>query len=111
RPAVMAFGVGQHVAHNLIHDAPHSGVIIHGNDHLIEYNDMHHLCLETNDCGAFYIGRDWSERGNVVRYNYFHDLGKADVVQSIYLDDWTSGMLIYGNICYKGGRGIMVGGG
>jgi DNA polymerase-3 subunit alpha len=30
--------------------------------------------METADCGGFYMGRDWTERGNVVRYNVFHDI-------------------------------------
>jgi len=81
-----------------------------GNDHLIEFNEVHHVCMETHDAGAFYMGRDWSQRGNVVRYNFFHEMGNGDV-QAIYLDDWTSGVTVYGNICQGALRGILVGGG
>jgi len=35
RPAVNINGVGNRVAHNLIHDAPHSAILYHGNDHVI----------------------------------------------------------------------------
>ena len=114
RPAVKINGVGQRIAHNLIHDAPHQGMMFYGNEHLIEYNEIHNVCLETDDAGAIYTGRDWTWRGNVIRYNYFHHLGtyKSWVGnQSVYLDDWTSGTTVHGNIVYKSGRGVLIGGG
>lgn len=111
RPAIAIDGVGNRVANNLIHDLPHFGIWLHGNDHVIEYNEIHHACMETNDAGAFYMGRDFTERGNVVRFNYFHDLGAGDLVQSVYLDDCASGTLMYGNVIQRGGCGVMVGGG
>jgi len=112
--AVKAHGVGCRIAHNLIHDAPHMAIGISGNDHLVEYNEVHNVCTETDDAGAFYMGRDWSWRGNVVRYNYFHHLDQYKSlhgVQAIYLDDWASDVKVYGNICYKAYRGVLVGGG
>ncbi|MBI5095570.1 MAG: right-handed parallel beta-helix repeat-containing protein [Candidatus Hydrogenedentes bacterium] len=108
--AVQVDGVGNRVTHNLIHNAPHMAIGLGGNDHLIEFNEVHHVCMETHDAGAFYMGRDWSQRGNVVRYNFFHEMGNGDV-QAIYLDDWTSGVTVYGNICQGALRGILVGGG
>ncbi len=110
RPAILIGGVGNRIAHNLIHDAPHSAILLSGNDHIIEFNEMHHVCMETSDAGAFYLGRDYTERGNVVRYNFFHQLGKGDV-QAIYLDDCASGSVVFGNVCYKAGRGVLLGGG
>lgn len=103
-------GVGNRIAHNLIYNAPHSAIQLHGNEHMIEYNEIHHVCLETSDAGAFYMGRDYSERGNVVRFNYFHDLNLGDV-QAIYLDDFASATTVYGNVVYKAGKGVEVGGG
>ncbi len=113
RPAVMVSGVGNRVAHNLIHDAPHTAIILHGNEHIIEFNEVYNVCAETADVGAFYMGRDWSQRGNIVRYNYFHHLGNIGGIGSmaIYLDDWTSGTVVFGNVCYKAGRAVLVGGG
>ncbi len=110
RPAVAINGVGDRIANNLIYDAPHSAIILGGNEHLIEFNEIHHVCMETSDAGAFYMGRDVTQRGNVVRYNYFHHLGHRDV-QSVYLDDCTAGTFVYGNVCYKGARGVLLGGG
>jgi len=108
RPAVHIFGVGNRVAHNMIHSAPHVGILLHGNEHIVEFNVVYHICTETQDVGAFYMGRDWTERGNIVRYNYFHDLGEGDV-SAVYLDDWASGTWVYGNRFYRAGRGVLIG--
>lgn len=110
RPAVQVCGVRNRVAHNHIHDAPHMGIGLSGNEHIIEFNRIHHVCMETSDAGAFYMGRDWTWRQNVVRFNFFHDLGRGDV-QAVYLDDWASATLVYGNVFYKAGRGVLLGGG
>jgi len=117
RPAVLIRGVGNRIAHNLIHDAPHCAIILNGNEHIIEFNDIHDICRETCDAGAFYIGRDWTERGNVLRFNYFHNIQKSEglrgytEVMAIYLDDCASGTRIYGNVFYKAGRAVKIGGG
>ncbi len=113
-PAVGVAGVGNRVANNLMHDAPHIAVMLSGNEHVIELNEIHHVCMETDDAGAFYMGRDWTQRGNIVRYNYFHDIGRFSSwvgVQSVYLDDWTSGTTVFGNLIVRGARGVLVGGG
>lgn len=117
RPAVLVNGVGCRVANNLIHDAPHNAILMGGNEHLVEFNEIHHVCTDTGDAGAFYIGRDWTMRGNIVRFNYFHDLeGVRDEkgfhdVMAVYLDDCASGTTVYGNICHKVKRALMSGGG
>lgn len=111
--AIMVDGVGNLVQHNLIHDAPHQGIYLRGNDHVLEFNDISRVCLETGDAGAIYTGRDWTWRGNVIRYNYFHDLQGPGLhgVMAVYLDDWASGFTIYGNIFYRSGRSAFIGGG
>ncbi len=111
RPGIAVDGVGNHVTQNHIHDLPHFGVWLHGNDHVIERNEIDHVCLDTNDAGAFYMGRDFTERGNIIRENYFHDLGEGDLVQAVYLDDCASGATIERNIFVRAGRGMMIGGG
>jgi len=112
QPAAMLYGVGNRVAHNHIHDHPHCAVLIHGNDHVIEYNDIHHVALETGDVGAFYIGRDWSQQGNIVRYNYFHETGGVGMgSMAVYLDDCSSGVTIFGNIFYRTKWAAFIGGG
>jgi parallel beta-helix repeat protein len=56
------------------------------------------------------MGRDFTERGNIVRANFFHDIGKNNC-NAIYLDDCASGTRVVNNICVRAGRGIMIGGG
>ena len=118
RAAIQLSGVRNRAAHNHIHDAPHMAIGYGGNEHLIEYNHFHHVCLETGDAGATYIGRDWTARENVVRYNYFHDLGEGaghpggfSDVQAIYLDDFICDTRVYGNVVVGARRGVLIGGG
>ena len=110
RPEIGISGVGNRISNTLLHDAPHSAIILEGNDHVIEYNEIYHVCTETSDAGAFYMGRDFSQRGNIIRYNFFHDIGPGDT-QAIYLDDFTSGTLVYGNVVSNTPRGVLIGGG
>jgi len=111
-PAVHCSGVGMRIAHNLMHDAPHSGIIYWGNEFLIEYNEIHHVTLETGDAGAIYTGRDFTARGNTIRYNYIHDMGGTGMgSMGIYWDDCVSGQTAYGNIIVRASRGVMMGGG
>lgn len=111
-PAVKIAGVGIRAAHNHIHDAPHAGILMTGNDHTIEFNNIHHLALETGDVGAVYIGRDYTERGTVIRNNYIHELGGFGLgSMAVYLDDCASGITVYGNIFYKLKYAAFIGGG
>ena len=114
-PGVDLHGVGHRVAHNHLHDAPHTAVLLTGNDHVVELNEIDHVCTQTGDAGAFYMGRDWTERGNVVRHNFFHDLGIFGYgrhgVRAVYLDDCASGTTIYGNVFLRCTRAVLIGGG
>jgi len=113
RPAVNINGVGNRVVHNLMHDAPHDAIQLGGNDHLIEFNEIHSVCYETGDVGAFYMGRDWTMRGTMIRHNYFHHIRGPGLhgAMAVYLDDATSGITIYGNVFYRAGRAAFIGGG
>jgi len=95
--------VGHRAAHNLIHNVPHEAIGFRGNDHLIEFNEIHSVCYESNDAGAIYAGREWTMRGTVIRHNYLHHIsgfqGRGDV--GVYLDDTFCGTTIYGNIFYR----------
>jgi hypothetical protein len=103
-------GVGCRAAHNLIHDAPHQAVFVGGNDHVFEFNEVHHVCTETDDCGALYKGRNPSCRGNVIRFNYWHEIGSpmGHGNAAVYFDDGDGGDLVLGNLfvrCGEPGRG------
>ena len=113
RPAVSVSGVGNRVSHNLIYNGPHNGIQLSGNDHLIEFNEIHHVCYETGDVGAFYMGRDWTARGTVLRNNYFHDISGPGHLgaMGIYLDDQASGITITLNFFRNVTRAVFIGGG
>lgn len=109
--AIDCWGVGNAISHNLIHDVPRSGIFFEGNDHVIEYNHIHHVNQETQDSGIIHsFGRDWTKRGTAIRFNYLHHSGgfgrhrpdenwKTPFYSwGICLDDWTSGTSVYGNV-------------
>jgi hypothetical protein len=119
-PAIGINGVGNRAAHNIIHDGPHNAILMGGNDHVVEYNDISSVCTQTGDAGAVYMGRDLAQRGTMVRYNYFHDIGptinaaqtdRYTEVMAVYLDDCYCGVTILGNLFVRAGRAIMLGGG
>ena len=113
RPGIQLGGVGNVIRHNLLHDAPHASILYGGNDHLIELNEIHHVCTSTSDAGAIYAGRDWSERGNVIRHNFLHDISSwLGNVHGVYLDDTLAGIHVEGNVLYRiQGAGLKHGGG
>jgi hypothetical protein len=111
-PAVLMSGVGLRASHNLIHDHPHCAILFSGNDHLIEFNDIHHIALETGDVGAIYTGRDFSFCGNRIRYNYIHETGGVGMgSMGVYMDDCAGGTEVFGNVFYKVHWAMFIGGG
>ena len=110
-PAIRLEGVGNRVAHNLMHDCPSSVLRIEGNDHVIEYNEVHSALQESDDQGCdgvvFQSDVSWGD----FRYNYFHDNGKPGTEgpicsqAAIRFDDAISGMVVYGNIFVRSSNG------
>ena len=110
-------GSDNRIAHNRITAVPRyaislksqgEGRLSHRN--VVEYNDMRRVNLETNDTGAFEsLGYEHRDSGNVVRFNRILDsVGMATTPDGkiltphftwgIYLDDYSSGTTVYGNI-------------
>lgn len=111
-PAVAMTGVGMRASHNLIHDHPHCAILYWGNDHLMEFNEIHHIALETGDVGAIYTGRDYTFRGNIIRHNFIHHTGGVGMgSMGVYMDDCVSGTEIFGNVFYKVHWAMFIGGG
>lgn len=106
-------GVGNIIRNCEIYNCPGSAIYLHGNEHIIEFNIIHHAVTDGNDMGAIYYGRDPSEFGNKVRYNFFHHLGNEHgEIAAVYHDDGACGMEVIGNIFYKAGSPtILIGGG
>lgn len=100
-------GVGVHLVHNRLHDAPHQSIGVAGNDHLIELNEVFRSGMDSDDCGAFYMGRNPSERGTVIRHNFWHDIGSnfAHGSCAIYFDDGSGGQTVEGNLFLRASGG------
>jgi len=115
RAGIAVNGVGNEILHNDLHIAPHAAILLGGNNNLIKYNNIYNVCRETVDAGAFYMGRNWTMRGNVLYGNYFHDndnrIGSGQTIKSIYLDDMASGTKVIKNIFINDQIGVFIGGG
>lgn len=117
RPAVSVSGVGQSVIGSYFADGPQQAIIISGNDHVIEQNEITRVVGDCSDCGAIYMVRDWTARGTVIRHNFLHDIGTdgggptGREVKGIYLDDFTSGIAVRENVLLRVDQGVFIGGG
>jgi hypothetical protein len=111
------FGVGMRASHNLVDHAPHVGISFCGQENTIEYNEIHNVVEHANDAGAIYtqpgIDETWTMRGNIVRYNYIHNIYgyRGQGCDGVYLDDMFSSIHCYGNIFYQVPAACFVGGG
>jgi hypothetical protein len=109
--AVTVGGVGNRLSHNLLYDCPTSVISLGGNDHLIEFNDVHSAVQESDDQGGIDMWGNPTFRGNIFRYNRFRNIGKTGTEHAahgqaaIRFDDTISGQLVYGNILYRGSNG------
>lgn len=104
-PGIRLTGCGNTASHNEIYDMPHAGLIYNGSYNIMEYNNIHHVCLSSNDMGAIYSFRMRTNVGSVVRHNYIHDLVnfKSDIVRNyyiggVYLDGYRSFQTVENNI-------------
>ena len=116
--AINMFGERNIVRYNELHDVPRCAVFLKGEDNIVEYNSIHHTVLETPDYGAIRMcQRNLNLHGNIIRFNRILDTlgygfprGTDTYFSSyyswgVYLDDFTAGTTIYGNIIARTGRG------
>ena len=112
RAGIWMDGTGCRISGCDIYNAPSMAILFHGNNHLIEKCHITNVCGEVDDQGAVYYGRDPSERGHVIRYNYFHRLSPRHRVTATYHDDGACGAELYGNIYHEAGSmPVLIGGG
>ena len=106
--AVQIGGCGNRVSHNLIHDGPHVAVLFGGRENVMEYNEVHSVCLTSGEMGAFYTGRDWTLVGNVINGNYVHDIYNPcqQRNRAIMLDDGAAGIRMTSNLVVRVAEGI-----
>jgi hypothetical protein len=116
------------VAHNYLHDLPHHAVNLGSNGlgrNYVEYNEIRRVCLAIHDTGAINAWMDtpgpWVETheersGHVIRYNLIVEvpgcriekgrLVEDPTTRGVYLDDYTSNCLVYGNTVVRAGMGV-----
>ncbi|HEX6971277.1 MAG TPA: right-handed parallel beta-helix repeat-containing protein, partial [Limnochordia bacterium] len=125
-------GRGNRIVHNRIRRVPRYGISLksysataYSHQNVVEFNDLVDTNLETNDTGAIEtLGRDQRPTGNVIRFNRIHNVVGVGTrpdgtfltphfTWGIYLDDYSSGTTVYGNIvsgtvlgalCIHGGK-------
>ena len=49
-------GCGNRVANNLIYSGPTGAISYGGNEHILELNEIHDMCIYYSDVGVFYTG-------------------------------------------------------
>ena len=95
--------VGVLVAHNRIHDAPRDAILVNGQNHIFEYNEVSACGFGSADTGSFYSWLDWTIRGVVIRYNYLYD-----TVGGVNPDDGATGFHVYGNVIAGPRTGVWI---
>ncbi|RYX86277.1 hypothetical protein EON83_03370 [bacterium] len=123
---------GNQILNNSIQRMPRYGVSLKSydpnaasHDNVVAYNEIIDTNLETNDSGAIEtLGRDKEDSGNRIEYNLIRNVVGLKVtpdgvfhspyfVWGIYLDDWSSGTTVKGNVvdgttlggvCIHGGK-------
>ncbi|MBN1541128.1 right-handed parallel beta-helix repeat-containing protein [candidate division KSB1 bacterium] len=98
-------GCGNRVSHCDISNGDLQAILVNGPLHVFEYNHLHHVGQNANDASAWYMGRDPSDQGTIIRYNFIHHVGRHDRkwMMGVYFDDGTCGALVEGNIFYDAG--------
>ena len=88
--------VGMYIAHNLVHDTPHVGILFGSWNSVFEYNEVFDYCKVSDDMGAFY-SYDSFERmgGHTFAYNFIHN---ANIGDGIYFDLDHRDMHVFGNL-------------
>ena len=104
KPGVRADSTGLVVRNNTFYNSIHQMVAIHNNNVLIAYNEFYNCVTDCSDMGAIYFGRDPSQMGIEICYNYFHDIGNAYGgfgQQAIFMDDGCAGAYVHHNLFHK----------
>lgn len=103
-PAINVSGMGVTMTHNELYNNASQIIGMTGNDHLIAYNNIYDAVLESADQGAVYWGRNPSELGIRIMYNYFHDMENdygGYGHQAVFWDDGAYGPFVYGNVFFR----------
>lgn len=105
----MLTGVGNRVSHCAFRQSKGDALAFRGQELVVEYSIFTDLDLTANDAGAVYSGRDPTDAGNEVRFNYFARIGnelEGTGVQGVYIDDRSGFLRVYGNLFFDVGSGV-----
>ena len=107
--AVMVSGCGNVFRNNHIHKLGYQAVMLSGNNHLIEGNEIYDCMRITGDGAGIYQGRNQLYRGSEITRNYVHDLSSLEELYGgacgIYMDDGQQGNKVTQNIVVNAGNG------
>lgn len=102
---ILVEGVGNIFRNNLIHNSIGQAMVVNGNDHTIELNELFNIGYEEGDGAAMYSGADLAGYGNVYKFNFFHHLMRTPNKKlgrsGLFMDDFQAGATCIGNIFYK----------
>ena len=103
-PAITLAGNGNSARNNEIYNTPHFAVKMkYANNCVTEKNYIHDLPKYHHfDGGAVYLatGNQFFNRGNKIAHNYFENIS----TNGAYLDNYTMGNYVYGNVFYNVGN-------
>ena len=109
-PALLLDGMRFKVRYCLFKDIPSSAIRCEASESVVELNEFTNCVSESDDQGAIDVWGNPLYRGNVFRWNYFHDiLGRHGMVAGIRLDDAISGFMIAENIFIRSSGGVFGG--
>jgi len=112
RVGVIMSGLGNRISACEFYDSASMAILMLGNDQTVEYCNIHHVCMDIEDNGGLYHGRNFSQRGSVARWNYVHDIDVPFNVRGFYHDDGSGAVEVYGNIFQRiSSPPVQVGGG
>ena len=110
-PAIGIDGVGTFVRRNLIAGGPACGIMFSGALQAVELNIVMDALRSTFDMGVVCTGpRDWTQSGNVLRYNALLRNGYTPLVANnvsdpmrngVYLDYGNFGHTVVGNLVWQ----------
>ncbi|MCX6229643.1 MAG: right-handed parallel beta-helix repeat-containing protein [Bacteroidia bacterium] len=110
-PAIVLDGVGIKVRNCKFKDIPSSGIRLEGNDMLVELNEFENCVSESDDQGAIDVWGNPLFRGNVIRWNFFKDIGVPNLrmAAGVRLDDAICGFGIYENLFLRSSNNLFGG--
>ena len=110
-PAILLQGAGIMVRQCHFFDIPSSAIRLEGNDMLVEKNEFSKCVTESDDQGAIDVFGNPLYRGNIIRWNFFHDIGipHLHMAAGVRLDDAISGFSIYENLFLRASNDLFGG--